>query len=102
VLFDLAGQRYTLADLAAGAPLDRSLAADHLREHRTRLDASPELGQAFAALAKDPATPVDGKILDALIRQGLIRQGERGTHPVRYRLYERLLQPDPAAAPPRR
>ncbi|WP_437520600.1 AAA-like domain-containing protein [Sorangium sp. So ce726] len=102
VLFDLAGQRYTLVDLASGAPLGRSLAADHLYEHRTRLNASPELGQAFASLAKDPATRVDGKTLDALIRQGLVQQGERGTHPVRYRIYERLLQTEPAVAPVRR
>jgi len=104
VLFDLAGPRYTLDDLAAGAPLGPSLAADHLRQHRTRLAASPDLAQAFAVLAKDPAATVRADLLDALIRQGLVRQGEGGTHPLRYRLYERLLQPDPAAvlAPRRR
>jgi hypothetical protein len=102
ILFDLAHERYSLDDLASGVPQGKSLAADHLREHRARLDASPELGQAFAALAKDPAARVDDKILGALIRQGLVRQGEHGTHPVRYGLYQRLLEPDPAAAPARR
>src|SRR5262249_45109448 len=66
------------------------------------LDASPELAQAFADLATDPATPVKDKTLDALIRQGLVKQGERGTHPVRYRFYQRLLAPDPEASLPRR
>jgi internalin A len=36
--------------------------------------------------------------LDALIRQGLVRQGEGGAHPVRYGLYKRLLGADTEAA----
>ncbi len=94
VLYDLAHARYTIEDLARGAPLGPSLAADHLREHRQRLDGQPELAAAFADLARDPAVSVDATALDALLRQGLVRQGERGTHPVRYPLYERLLRRD--------
>jgi AAA-like domain/TIR domain len=102
VLFDLAGQRYPLSALAAGPPPVPSLAADHLRQHRTRLAASPDLAQGFAALAANPAASVPSAVLDALIRQGLVRQGDKGTHPVRYRLYQRLLTADAEPAPANR
>ena len=94
ILHDLAHDRYTLDALARGAALGPSLAADHLREHRQRLDAQPELAAALATLAKDPAAKVDAAALDALLRQGLVRPGERGSYPIRYPLYERLLRPD--------
>ena len=94
VLYDLAHTRYTLDALASGAALGPSLAADHLREHRQRLDATPHLAAVFAALATDPAAGVDTSALDELLRQGLVRQGERGAHPIRYPIYERLLRPD--------
>jgi AAA domain-containing protein/TIR domain-containing protein len=92
IFVDLASGRYTLDELASGVPLPRSLAADHLREHRIRLNASPELKQAFAALAQDPRAKVEDKVRDVLIRQGLVRQGEHGALQTRYCLYERLLQ----------
>jgi len=94
VLYDLAHGRYTIDALTRGAALGPSLAADNLREHRQRLDAQPELAAAFARLAANPAARVDTNALDALLRQGLVRPGERGTHPIRYPLYERLLRPD--------
>jgi hypothetical protein len=102
VLVDILDQRYTLAEFASGVPLGPSLITDHLREHRTRVDASSALAAAFAALAKNPSAAVEPEVLDALIRQGLVRQGVAGTHPVRYRLYERILLPDPSAVLARR
>lgn len=94
ILYDLAHHRYDLDTLAGGAALGPSLAADHLHEHRQRLDAQPELAAALAALATDPSVRVDAAALDALLRQGLVRPGDRGTYPLRYPLYERLLRPD--------
>jgi hypothetical protein len=102
VLVDVLDGHYTLDRLAAGDFLGPSLVARHLREHRTRLDASPELAAAFAALAASPDAVVKAELIDALVRQGLVREGSQGTHPVRYRLYERLLHPDPEAKPAHR
>ncbi|MFO0754963.1 MAG: AAA-like domain-containing protein [Byssovorax sp.] len=98
-LVDLLDRRYDLDHLAAGAPLGPSLIAQTLREHRTRLDASPDLAAAFQALAESPAAPVKTELLDTLVRAGLVREGPNGTHPIRYRLFERLLHPDPEAKP---
>ncbi len=102
VLYDLAHDCYSLDELTSGEALGRSLAADHLREHRHRLDADPALGAALATLAEDPAAQVEAPVLDALLRQGLVRQGEHGTHPIRYPLYQRLLGPDPETLSMRR
>jgi hypothetical protein len=90
VLVDLIDGRYTLEDLAVGWPSGRSLVADHLRHHRTRLDADPGLAAAFGMLVRDPKAKVDAVSLDALIHLGLISRVNGGAHRPRYYLYERL------------
>ncbi|GAB4519780.1 MAG: hypothetical protein Tsb0020_38350 [Haliangiales bacterium] len=105
VLEDIRHGRYGLADLqdfgevgAAGAitpgggarAAGRSLIDEYLRRDRTRLEAAPELGAAFEQLVEDPRASVAPSALDDLIRLGLVGQGPGGSHPVRYRLFQRL------------
>src|SRR5690606_20086542 len=92
----------TLDDLVAGRPLGRGWLTDFLQRHRTRLEADAQLSAGFRALAGDPGAAVPGDVLAELLRQGLVRRGPAGTHPLRGRIYRRLLQTDDKAGAQRR
>ncbi len=102
VLEDVRNGRYRLADLAADKDLGRSLIDEYLQRDRTRLAASPSLDEAFGQLVEDPAVEVTPAALDDLIRLGLVTQGPGGSHPVRYRLFQRLRYARDAEPGPRR
>jgi hypothetical protein len=99
-LDDMSHDRYSLDDLEAGKPLGRSNIGDHVSRLRSYLDAVPALGASFANLAQEPAASVVSEILDELIRLGVVTQDAGGRHPIRYRLYERLLHKPAVVAGP--
>lgn len=98
-LSDIVDGHCTLDRLAAGETPQQGLLADYLHRARSRLDADPALAAAFAALREDPAAVVPPAVADQLIRQGLVTRGPGGTHPVRYRLFERIAVADVATGP---
>jgi hypothetical protein len=102
VLDDVSHRRYSLDDLAAGKSLGRSSIDDHLSRLRAYLDAMPALGAAFTSLAHNPSASVAPETLDDLIRLGVVTQDAGGQHPIRYRLYERLLHKPIVVAGPRK
>lgn len=102
VIEDVRNGRYRVDDLAARRSLGRSQLDNYLQRDRTRLAAAPALGKAFRSLVENPAAEVVPEVLDDLIRLGLVTQRSDGTHPVRYKLFERLLQQEAQASGPRK
>lgn len=68
-----------------------------LNRVRWRLAKNPALIEAFRAILRDGRSPVDAEALHRLDRAGIIRQSE-GACALRYRLYERLVDPPTGAS----
>ncbi|GAB4568468.1 MAG: hypothetical protein Tsb0020_21950 [Haliangiales bacterium] len=101
-LDDIHHGRYSIGDIddlsGAADSERRSLIDEYLRRDRTRLEAAPALGAAFEQLVEDPCAEVAPAALDDLIRLGLVGQGPGGSHPIRYRLFQRLRCAAPGSA----